>query len=304
MDVSIIIVNYNTKELLFNCLDSIFKQTKELSFEVIVVDNNSEDGSVLMIKKNFPSVLLIENNNNIGFGAANNKARALSSGKYVFFLNSDTILLNNAVKIFFDYWEKEGEIQNLGALGANLLDGMSNVTHSFGNFPTIMSSMNELGVILRNVIVKTLFRFAHCSYRSLRKKNESKLYYGDVGYITGAALFMRNGELANFDERFFLYFEETDMQYRLKKAHKRRMIIDGPQIIHLCGGSNKESDDVILFASFSLFQFNISRIKYLRKHYGSNKLGIILVKTILLLLYSILLIYVPTRKYMKLLIKV
>ena len=97
MDVSIIIVNYNTCELTRNCLKSVFEQTKNIDFEVIVSDNGSKDGSVEMIKKEFPYVILIENNANLGFGAANNRGLKIAKGKYIFYLNCDTILLNNAV---------------------------------------------------------------------------------------------------------------------------------------------------------------------------------------------------------------
>ena len=105
MDVSIIIVNYNTKKLIKNCINSIYKHTKDVDFEIIVSDNGSVDGSVEMIKSEFPNVILIENNANLGFGAANNRGLKIAKGKYIFYLNSDTVLLNNAVKYFFDYWE-------------------------------------------------------------------------------------------------------------------------------------------------------------------------------------------------------
>src|SRR5574344_737129 len=123
MDVSIIIVNYNTKELTRNCLTSIYEKTKDVNFEVFVRDNNSKDGSISMIKKEFPSVILLENNANIGFGAANNRALKQAKGKYVFYLNSDTVLLNNAVKLFFDYFENAKDKENIGALGCNLVNG-------------------------------------------------------------------------------------------------------------------------------------------------------------------------------------
>ena len=97
MDVSIIIVNYNTRDLLKDCLISIYKHTTEIDFEVIVSDNGSVDGSIEMLKQEFSQVVLIENNANLGFGTANNRGLAVARGKYIFYLNSDTILLNNAV---------------------------------------------------------------------------------------------------------------------------------------------------------------------------------------------------------------
>ena len=100
LDVSVRIVNYNTKDVIHNCLKSIYEHTKEITFEVIVSDNGSNDGSIEMIKLYFPQVVLIENNSNLGFGAANNRGFSLAKGKYIFYLNSDTMLNNNTVKFF------------------------------------------------------------------------------------------------------------------------------------------------------------------------------------------------------------
>ena len=97
IDVSVIIVNYNTKLLLQNCLDSVYSQTGDIFFEVIVSDNGSTDGSIEMVKVNFPNVILIENNTNLGFGTANNRGLKIAQGKYILYLNSDTVLKNNAV---------------------------------------------------------------------------------------------------------------------------------------------------------------------------------------------------------------
>ena len=105
MDFSIIIVNYNTSKFFKNCLLSIYEHTKNIEFEVIVSDNGSTDGSIEMLKSTFPNVILLENNQNLGFGTANNKALKKANGKYILYLNSDTIILNNAIKLFYDYWE-------------------------------------------------------------------------------------------------------------------------------------------------------------------------------------------------------
>ena len=106
MHVSIIIVNYNTKTLLADCLRSIYAQTTDMNYEIIVSDNGSTDGSIEMIKSEFPNVILIENNANLGFGGANNRGLAIAKGKYIFYLNSDTILLNNVTKYFYDFFEE------------------------------------------------------------------------------------------------------------------------------------------------------------------------------------------------------
>ena len=101
MQVSIIIVNYNTKAFLYDCLKSIYEHTSGIEYEIIVSDNGSTDDSLQMISESFPSVKIIDNKKNLGFGAANNRALDIALGKYIFYLNSDTILLNNVTNEFY-----------------------------------------------------------------------------------------------------------------------------------------------------------------------------------------------------------
>lgn len=166
MDVSVIIVNFNTKELTRNCLKSVFEKTKGINFEVIVSDNGSTDGSIQMIKSEFPEVILIENNANLGFGAANNRALKIARGKYVFYLNSDTLLLNNAVKIFFDYWETSEDKEKLGALGCWLQDENGNTIHSGGKFPTLKI---EALTIIKNIIYYNFINLFHTFEKKIIK---------------------------------------------------------------------------------------------------------------------------------------
>lgn len=157
LDVSIIIVNYNTKKLLADCLASIYEQTNDIDFEVIVSDNASVDGSIEMLKADFPQVILIENNVNLGFGAANNRGLAIAKGKYIFYLNSDTILLNNSVKIFFDYWEKNGEKDNIGALGGALFSADMKYAGYGGNFSTLNHKLKVAFIDFLRVYKNSLF---------------------------------------------------------------------------------------------------------------------------------------------------
>ena len=260
LDVSIVIVNYNTKKLLKNCLRSIFEQTKDIFFEVIVSDNGSEDGSVEMIKTEFPKVILIENNANLGFGAANNLGLKIAKGKYIFYLNSDTILLNNAIKIFFEYWETSVEKERIGCLGAMLLDSKLNFNTSYGNLP---SAANELKY-LRNCFLSSLYIKA--IYSKFHKVNHNKEFYGEVGYVMGADLFLRNDKNAKFDERYFMFYEESDMQNLLKKENKKNFIIKGPKIIHLEGGSDNRSKLVYNFKNLTSIYYWESCILYLNKN--------------------------------------
>lgn len=267
LDVSIIIVNYNTKELTRNCLKSVFEQTKNISFEVIVSDNGSNDGSIEMIKSDFPQVVFIENNANLGFGVANNRGLKIAKGKYIFYLNSDTVLLNNAVKIFFDYWENSPEKEKIGALGCVLQDENGNLIHSGGEFPKYKSICKERFSELVHSYTKYLLLKLHLDmiYQFLRKeiKNE-RIVSGVVDYVTGADLFMLNDRFAKFDERFVLYYEETDLQKNLyNQTGKKSFLIDEPKIIHLL---HKGRIEKIKFETFSTFHNKVSSVLYFKKY--------------------------------------
>jgi hypothetical protein len=295
MDVSIIIVNYNTCDITRNCLKSIFEQTKDINFEVIVSDNGSKDGSVEMIKEEFPQVVLIENNANLGFGAANNRGLKIAKGKYIFYLNSDTILLNNAIKIFYDYWENSQEKDKIGALGGNLLNEKKEFMHSYGIFPNFLKEV----VLVASRLILTFFLWLFRLKRKAKTQSEIHKYIGDVDYLTGADLFMRNNQFAFFDERFFLYYEETYLQKQLKMAGLRRILIDGPEIIHLEGQCNYRKNDYTInrYLSFADIQNELSRIKY--QQYTGNKVAAFLMKVLLYLFWLIPCFKEQTKSYRK-----
>ena len=138
IDVSIIIVNYNVKQFLLQALDSVFK-SQGVGFEVFVVDNDSTDNSMESVKNMFPSVHCIENDENIGFGKANNQALTRAQGKYVLFLNPDTIIEENTLLRCFQAMESN---QNLGALGVRMVDGQGKfLPESKRGLPTLWSSL-------------------------------------------------------------------------------------------------------------------------------------------------------------------
>lgn len=298
MDVSIIIVNYNTKDLLQNCINSIYKNVIDINYEIIVSDNGSTDGSTEMIRESFPNVVLIENKKNLGFGAANNKGLKIAKGKYIFYLNSDTLLLNNAPKLFFDYWENSKEKEKIGALGTNLLNENNQIIHSCANFPNLHSSILDLIKInIVNLGLSILYLF-HVSGDIFRPKHLQNETIGNVDYITGADLFLLNNNDAKFDESFFLYYEETDLQKRMEKKGLKRIMIKGPIIKHLCGGSVGEGFNIKRKASFSRIQFEVSRITYLKKHYNS-KLFIFVIKLLISINWINPFIINNTRKYLQ-----
>jgi GT2 family glycosyltransferase len=285
MDVSIIIVNFNNNKLLKNCLYSIFSLTNSISFEVIVSDNGSTDGSLEMIMDCFPQVIIIRNGTNIGFGAANNRALDKAKGKYIFYLNSDTVLKNNAVKLFFDYYESH-QHEKLGALGCILSNSHNEAIHSYGTFASYSLSIRQLVELVCTNIILSLMHVLGVSQRVLHsfKKNKlsnSRLHFEgeqDVDFITGADLFLKNDPYARFDERYFLYFEDSSLQYVMMKRHLIRRIISGPQIYHLCGGSAGEDMSILRKVSFSRIQFEFSRIRWIMDRYGQNSIFVFVAK--------------------------
>lgn len=247
MDVSIIIVNYNTKQLLADCLATVFEKTKDVAYEVIVVDNASTDGSEEYITKRFPNIKWVNSGENLGFGRANNLGAKHASGKYLFLLNSDTLLLNNAIRIFFDYAESHKH-EKIGALGCWLLDKNERLNNSFGFFPC---AKNEITHLLGKIQPHT------------PKDTTIEKY---VDFITGADLFIEKrlfDEMDGFDNNIFMYFEETDLQYRIAQRGLLRKIIPGPRIIHLEGGSFEKNG--LSFKRFLMSQTSYNY--YLRKHF-------------------------------------
>lgn len=277
MDVSIIIVNYNTLELTRNCLKSVFEKTKGIDFEVYVVDNASTDGSCHMIENEFPQVKIIRNKDNVGFGKANNIAMRKSEAKYVFLLNSDTILLNNAVKIFFDYMEKE-ENKKVVVCGGTLYSTEKQPVPTYGHFPSMGLYIFRFG------LYKIFPKYYEKHYNlCVAKKIEEPI---EVDYIIGADFFARKSvmdEMDYFDEKFFMYMEEVDLCKRIKKKYNIKAIPDA-EIIHINCGSTENNIHRWEIQMKSLFI-------YLRNHY--SKLYVSFVKAIHILKYLLAILINP-----------
>lgn len=224
MDVSVIIVNYNTLKVTNACIGSIVEQSDGLDYEIILVDNSSTDGSKDFFE-NDKRVKYIYNEQNVGFGPANNIGARYANGKYLFFLNSDTLLLNNALKLFFDYAEKHDPHTVYGGF---LLNGEKEPTCSYVEFP------------------RTTFKEYLGSIFHHRKKRDNYNYGAikHVDVIAGADIFVRKEEfdmVKGFDEHIFLFGEEVELQYRLKMLGYDRTLIPEPQIIHLAAESTKKT---------------------------------------------------------------
>lgn len=233
MQVSIIIVNYNTRELTINCIESIYKYTEEIEFEIIVVDNASSDESILAITEKFPQVNIIEAGSNLGFGRANNLGVKNALGEYLFFLNSDTVLIENSVEILLRHYKYfESTNQKIGILGAILIDSTGKVASLGGDLPTAIS---HIYINFKKLASKT--------YNTGKKIDTKKKIY-QVGMVSGADMFIRREtfeRIQGFDKEIFLYYEDTDLNKRLKDLGYYHFIDTTTKIVHFEGGSAKMS---------------------------------------------------------------
>ena len=223
MDVSIIIVNWNTKRLLLECLSSVFKTINKLSFEIWLVDNASGDGSVEAVKQNYPDVKIIQNKKNLGFAAANNIALERMIGQYALLLNTDTILTNGAVEHLFDFVEKN---QDAGMACGQLLNQDGSKQNSIANFPGILS------LLCNESLLQILFPRKFPGKRREYKKPV------EVDSCIGACLMVRKkamDEVGLLDKRYFFFFEETDWAYRMKQAGWKIYFVPSAGIFHIQG---------------------------------------------------------------------
>ena len=227
MDVSIIIVNYKTVSLILKCLNSIQRLTRKISYEIIVVDNNSNDDFATYIQQQYPKVKCVSLPENMGFGRANNEGVKLAKGRNILFLNPDTILLNDAISILSQYLDSH---LSVGACGGNLYNIDLQPCHSFRRwFPGIRLELNNL---LHDYIARTLWG---CN----REHNFTDKAI-PVSYITGADLMMPQcvfNQLGGFSPKFFMYYEETELCYRLNCKGLEVHSVPQACIQHLVGGS-------------------------------------------------------------------
>lgn len=251
-DVSIIIVSYNTSELTLQCVKSIYAFTKGVSFEVIVVDNASSDNTVCQLREQCPAVIVVENDENLGFGRANNKGSEIAQGKYLLFLNSDTYLLDNAIKAFFDFAERNTSDLHIGCLGGILLDKEKNIGNSGSCFPN------------SNILWLKCLAIHHTEkdYQMKKIKRSIANEYAQIDYVIGADMFIKKETfqaVKGFDHDFFMYFEESDLQKRLVDLGYVNYIISRVKIVHLEGASMNVTNKKRIMVAQSMF-------KYMRKH--------------------------------------
>lgn len=272
-DVTISIVSYNTKEPLRNCLQSLQERRDEgeVTMDVVVADNDSHDGSVEMVRSEFPWVQVVETGGNIGYGRANNAGLNDARGRYYFVLNSDTIVLPGALRIMRDYMDSNPKV---GCVGAQLILEDGSIQESCARDPGIAAIFWEqtyLAKLLPKNKVTGAYLMTYWDYNEIR----------EVEQVCGACLFVRREayeQIKGFDPAYFMYFEDTDFCIRMRRAGWPIYFVPEARIRHLLGASS--SGDWRKRAR-TVSAYNKSRYYYFNRYEG--RLRGLLVKSILLL---------------------
>ncbi|MGN6166099.1 MAG: glycosyltransferase family 2 protein [Flavisolibacter sp.] len=259
MKLSIIIVNYNVKYFLEQCLWAVRKAVAQIDAEIIVIDNHSTDGSIEYLKPKFPEVKFIANGSNTGFGKACNKGLAHALGKYVLFLNPDTIVAEDSFSTCISFFQ---EHDDCGAIGVKMLDGSGNfLKESKRSFPSPVTSLYKLAGLSRLFPYSKIFSRYHLGHLDKNKNHE-------VDVLAGAFMMVRKevlDKVGSFDEIFFMYGEDVDLSYRIQKAGYKNYYVAQTTIIHFKGESTKRGSlnyVRMFYSAMSLF---------VRKHYGGTK---------------------------------
>lgn len=230
MDITISIVTYNTRDLLKRCLKSIIRHTKGVSFEVIVVDNASVDGTIEMVKKEFPQVKLIANKSNKFFAKANNQAFKKAKGTYILILNSDTYFVDNSIKKMFDYMEQNPKV---GACDGIEVYEDGNIMDSGSTFSTPLIDFYELSWFGTRMANKKMIN----TYRISNKKR-TETFSIDVGCDAFLMVPKKVIEkIGGYDDRFDLYYTENDLCLRIKKLGFVIMHFAGAKVVHKVSAS-------------------------------------------------------------------
>jgi len=243
MDISVIIVNYNTSRVFKNCLNSIWKYKNDYQLEVIVVDNNSFDDSVVMIRKDFPEVKLLINHENQGFARANNLAARIADSEILFFLNPDTLIQENIFQKIIEIFEANPRV---GIVAPQLVVPDSS--------PQPWAYGKEEGLWQ---LVKNKFKNNLPTYQLTNLLTKAD-------WVSGAALIVRRDvfeKVGGFDENFFMYFEDRDLCYRVRQLGYKIIVLPEIKVVHFGGKSltkNKERKKL----------YYQSQSYYWRKHYG------------------------------------
>ena len=261
MQLSVIIVNYNVKYFLEHCLKSVLAACTEIHAEILVVDNQSSDGSVKMVKEKFPNVVCIENKENVGFAKANNQAVAIAKGKYILYLNPDTIVPEDCFQKCIEFMDAH---ETVGSLGCRLVDGKGIfLPESKRGFPSAPVAFFKIAG-LSNLFPKSkLFNRYHLGYLPEMETNE-------VDVLVGCFMFCRKAvidKVGSFDEDYFMYGEDIDLSYKINQAGFQNIYFPETTVIHYKGESTKKG--TLNYVKM----FYKAMIIFAQKHFKSSQKG-------------------------------
>jgi GT2 family glycosyltransferase len=288
MDISVVIVNWNTRDILRDCLKTIYEQTARVDFEVVVVDNASEDGSVEMVRSEFPQAVLLANQKNVGYAAANNQGMKIAGGRYVLVLNSDTLILDGAIDKMVEFADAH---PGAGVLGCRVRNADGTLQPTCFMFPSALNSF------LSALYLNKLFprsRFFGREAMSWWDRNDVR----EVEVVTGCFMLVRKealDEIGLMDERFFMYAEETDWCWRFRKAGWQVLFTPTAEIVHL-GGQSTAKRSAEMFV-----QLRVSILKFVLKNQGRLAGAIVRLNTMAFLalrapIWMVVRLLVPGRK--------
>lgn len=258
MKLSIIFVNWKTPDLTKDAIASVYKETKGFDFEVIVVDNNSQDGSVEMIKKEFPQAVLIENSDNKGFGKANNQGLKIAKGDYLMFLNTDVVVLDSALNKLVNYLDQHPDVM---MVGPRLLNRDLTFQHACRRaLPSPINSFFHLFGLTK------LFKNSRW-VNQYKQQDLSPDITGPAQALSGAAMMFRRQvyeKIGGFDEIFFMYGEDLDFCKRVLDKGWKTVYVSEAKIIHFGGQSSGKR------RVKSLVNFYEAMWLYYRKHFSDR----------------------------------
>ncbi len=276
MILSIIIINYNSKAVLQDCLNSISESGYNQGYEIFVIDNNSSE-SIQELEAIFPQVSFIYNQKNIGFAAANNVGIRKSSSQYLLLLNPDTIVNKNSFGPMINYLEAHIDV---GVVGCKIFNKEGEIERSTHSFPTLLKEF-----VHANEFIKEFLSYESKPGRFVKKVFRLKAlesYWGhdtirEVDHVTGACLMVKKEAVEKaglLDEAFFLYNEEVEWSYRIKKAGYKSVFLPDSNIIHLFGYSTRQRVQKQTVNKLLIERYR-GMFYYFQKHYGRTKLNML-----------------------------
>lgn len=258
VDVSVLVVSYNTRRLLDECLASILAETR-CAHEIVVVDNASTDGSASMVRRRYPGVTVVANEGNVGFAAATNQASQLAQGRYLFCLNPDTVILSGAIDKLVAFMDAHPTV---GVCGPRNVDEQGEIRRNGYFFSDFRSAF------WTNMHYTPLRPLAE-RYRHSRRYSLDDDQPQEVDVVQGCSLMIRADlyrQLGGMDEGFFLYFEEMDLCYRVNQARYSVVYLPQAELLHYRADSNSQ-DAIRIYQNIGIHYLQ-SRYHYLAKTYG------------------------------------